>query len=99
MHSFRISRRVRRRFVRGSHEISLVPSLHRVYQCSDIDEDEQSFAIVAEIGTMFLRVSCFQLGWRDPVNMEDEEPLRLELLITTVSCFPSVLGLLDEEKT
>ena len=29
-------------------------------------------------------------GLERPSVMEDEEPLRLELLIMTVSCFPSV---------
>ena len=49
---------------------------------------------------MFLRVSAVsKCGLERSSVMEDEEPLRLELLITTVSCFPSVLGLLDEEKT
>ena len=49
---------------------------------------------------MFLRISAVSNWELDGESaLDDKEPLRLELMIMTVSCFPSVLGSLDGEKT
>ena len=53
----RLSRRVWRRFVRGSREISLVPSLHTSYSITELEEGSK-YNITVSAGKLSKTVSA-----------------------------------------